>query len=587
MAIKDLRETFLNLRRLREVVATLHRHGFDGVLFRMGLDRWLGLGAKVGVAGAEEEEARAGAAERLVAALEELGAAYIKFGQVLSTRPDILPPEYVSAFARLQDKVEPLPYAEMLPVLAAALPGPPETVFASFDPQAVASGSVGQVYFAVLRDGSEVVVKVKRPGTDQRMQEDLSLLRFLAGIIEKKLPEAAVFSPTLLVEEFARGLNDELNFVTEAAYTEKFYQLFDDPRGERPTGPGGRPVKIRIPRIYWDYCGRDVLVEERLPGRTLSAFCADLAAGRGDPAAAAELADAIARCFLEQYFIQGFFHSDPHPGNFLVGGDNAIGIIDFGQTGQLSREMQRNFVGLLVALGHGDTDAAVDLCCAIAAPQEGADVRDFRNDFGMFLNRFYGVPFNRLRLGEVVNEAVVIAQRHGFALPRDLVLLGKSLVTVQGLVCRLSPGFRLDEAVRPFIRRVMADWLRPGNFAWSGAVYLYRLLGVLKRLPEDLRDLIRKAGGGRVRIIFHHEGLEAVGDQVERASNRITLGLLIAAILLGSSIILAASPEAVNRVSLPLLSPVPLSAIIAGLGYLAAMGLGFWLAWAILRGKRL
>ena len=574
MAIRDLKETFLNLKRLREIVGVLHRHGFDTVLFRMGLDRWLGLSAKVAPADAEIE--RASSAERLVAALEELGAAYIKFGQMLATRPDILPPEYIRAFSRLQDKVDPLPYEKMRESLA-ALPRPAAEIFREFDPQAVASGSVGQVYHAVLHDGCEVVVKVKRPGTDARMQDDLSLLRFLAGIIQSKLPEAAVFSPALLVDEFARSLHNELNFMTEAAYTEKFYQCFNDKREGR----------VRIPRIYWEYSSRDVLVEERLPGRPLTAVLAELAAGRGDAGTAATLADRLTKCFLEQYFIRGFFHADPHPGNLLVLDGATLGIIDFGQTGQLSQELQRNFTGLLVALGRGDIDSAADLCCAIAAAKESCDLREFRGDFSMFLNRYYGVPFNRLNLGEAINEAIVIAQRHGLALPRDLVLLAKSLATVQGIVCRLAPGFRLNEAVRPFVKRVVGDWLKPQNLAWSGAVYLYRLFGLLKRLPDDIRDLLYKVSGGKIRIIFHHEGLEAVGDQVERASNRITLGVLIAAILLGSSIVLASSPEAVNRISLPLLDEVPLSAVIAGAGYLSAMGLGFWLAWAILRGKRL
>lgn len=563
MAIKNLREALLNLRRLREVVMVLYRHGFGAILWRLGLDRWLGISAKV------KSLADDNSPQDLAGALEELGATYIKFGQVLATRPDILPTEYITALSRLQDKVEPLPFTEMKKFFDAELPRPRDEIFSHFDENAIASGSIGQVYYATLITGEAVVVKIKRPGTDARMHDDLSLLKFIAGILQTRLPEAAVLSPKMLVDEFARCLLNELDFVTEAAYTEKFAQVF------------AQNNHIKIPQVYWEYTSRNILVAQRLHGTPLSH-------SEKIPANVREnLADTIAKVFLEQYFLHGFFHADPHPGNLLFTADGRLGIIDCGQIGQLSKELQRNFVGLLLALSHGDIDAVVNLCGDLGVTNDHYNLREFRSDLGIYLSRFYSLPFKRLNIGEVINEAMMLAQRHGLTLPHDLILLAKSLTTIQGVVRQLSPEFRLPDAVQPFIKKLLAKWLSPKNLLWDSALYAYRCLGALKRLPEDVRDILQKAGDGKLRIIFHHEGLETVGDQVERASNRITLGLLIAAILLGSSIVLAVSPEFMNKISLPFISDIPLSAIVAATGYLSAMGLGFWLAWAILRGKRL
>lgn len=570
MAIKNIYNTFMNLRRMRQILLTLVRHGFGHIVAQSGLDALMGASAKVkSVALAAGEDAhKLNAAERLAKGLEELGATFIKFGQVLATRPDILPSSYITAFTRLQDNVEPLPYTDIATVLEASLGRSVAEIFANFDETPLASGSIGQVHFATLHSGEPVVVKVKRPGTDARISEDLALLRYLAGIAQKHIPELRMTNPVMIIDEFARCMEREIDFVSEGAFTEKFATQFKEDR------------RICVPRVFWDYVTRDTLVIERMPGRSLSTEnCLEDVDRHG-------LARTLSDCFLHQYFTNGFFHADPHPGNLFVLPGGRLGIIDFGQTGQISNEMRRQFVVMLLALARGDVDVIVDICAMIGVATEDSTLREFRGEFSSFLMRFYGLPMDRLDMGTAINEGIAVARRNGLILPRDFVLLTKSFVTVQGVLRKVDPEFRFDEALRPFLKGVLKESFDLKDAGWSAGFYIYRLLALLKRAPEDVRDIMSKLRAGKTRIIFHHEGLEEVSDQLERASNRITLGLLISAILLGSSIVLASGGEMVQKIDMPFIEGVPISAMVAGTGYLLAMGLGFWLALGILRRKR-
>lgn len=561
----------MNLRRLRQILTTLVRHGFGHIVAQAGLDALLGTSLRVRSAtqSVSDESHKLNAAERLAHGLEELGATFIKFGQVLATRPDIIPAVYIEAFTRLQDTVAPLPSAEIMQVIESSLGRPVSEIFASFEETALASGSIGQAHFAVLHSGEEVVVKIKRPGTDVRVTEDISLLRYLADIAEKHIPELRFASPVMIVDEFARCIEREIDFVSEAAFTEKFSRQFHDQN------------VIRAPQVHWEYVTHDVLVMERIRGTPISKLTNFEGLNRK------RLAQTLSDCFLQQYFSNGFFHADPHPGNLMVEPDGKLVVIDFGQTGQLSGEMRRQFVVMLLALARGNVDVIVDICANIGITSESGNLREFRSEFSSFLMRFYDLPMDRLDMGKAINEGIAIARRNGLILPRDFVLLSKSMITVQGVLRRIDPEFHFEEAVRPFLASVMRESFDLKEAGWSAGFYMYRILALLKRAPEDIREIITKLRAGKTRIIFHHEGLEQVSDQIERASNRLTLGLLIAAILLGSSIVLASGPEFMQRFSFPFLEGVPLSAIVASGGYLLAMGLGFWLAWGILRGKRL
>ena len=561
----------MNLKRLREILTTLTKHGFAHVVVHAGLDSLLPSSMRIKAATSSDElhGSRMNNAVRLTMVIEELGATFIKFGQVMATRPDILPPEYIEAFSRLQENVAPLSFAEIKAVIEKSLQTPCENIFASITEEALASGSIGQVHRAVLLNGERVVIKVKRPGTDQIVKDDLALLKYLAGVLEKHFPETAAMRPEMVVDEFSHSMQRELDFITEGAFTERFTKQFAD---------AGQVV---APRVFWDYVTHNTLVLEELQGNSLSVYQPQ------DHYESENIALTLTDCFMRQYFKDGFFHSDPHPGNIFILEDGRIALIDYGQVGQIPDDMKKQFIIMLIALSRGDIDMVTDFFSTIGVVSEHTNLRDFRNEFSTFITRYYGLPMDKIDIGRAINEAITIARRNGLILPRDFVLLVKSFITIQGVIRKICPDYDVTTAIKPFLKKTLPEFFDPRDMAWSLGFYMYRLFNLFKRTPEDLRDLMSKARAGKTRIIFHHEGLEEVSTQVERASNRITLGLLISAILLGSSIVLASGAELVNKVEVPFLTGVPISTIIASAGYLAALGLGFWLAWAILRGKRL
>ncbi|MCX7933744.1 MAG: AarF/UbiB family protein [Planctomycetota bacterium] len=571
MSLFALSRTYGNLKRLQQIISVLARHGFAHVLHRLPLSEYVpGLSyLKLRLEEATGASADLTAPERLTHALQELGATFIKFGQLLATRSDILPPDYTGALARLHDAVAPLPGAVSREIIVARLKSSVEEIFASFDDQPLASGSIGQVHGAVLRDGTEVVVKIKRPGTDERIREDLDLLAALAAIADKHLPELAALRPRMIVEEFARVMEREINFAAEASYTERFARDF-----------AGDPL-VQVPRVHWRYTTRDTLVLERARGTPLSDRGALARAGVDRRL----LAQALSRCFLRQFFITGFFHADPHPGNIFATAAGGLALVDFGQMGHISGEMRRQMALMLFALAEDDVDYLVDAYTEIGTFTSRTDLRLVKSELRSLLDRYYGVPLDRLDFAAAFQEALAIARNNGIVFPRDFVLMLKSLVMVMAVLRDLDPEFRADEAVRPFVRETLRQFWEPAALSRGLGFYLYRLHSLLRRLPADLREILAKLREGEMRIIFHHEALEASVAQFERSVNRLTLGIIIAAITVGSSIVLAAGSRALGWEAVPFLN-IPLAILVSAGGFALALLMGFWVAWGIIRGRR-
>lgn len=564
MSILSLPRTFSNLFRLRQILLILTRHGFSHIVEQLHLTEHVPAFVRMGAAAQTGVEQRS-MPERLVLVLQDLGATFIKFGQLLATRPDLIPADYIRALAQLQDRVAPLPIDQIRPVIEKSLGQPLEAVFSRFQETPIASGSIGQVHYAVLRDGTDVVIKVKRPETDRTVREDLDLLSALAVLAEKHLPELHVLRPRMLVDEFARCMERELDFASEAGYTARFAEDFRE------------DSSVVIPRIFWEYTTRDTLVMERITGTSIRNL--ELISSEDRCA----LAKSLAHCFLRQFFETGFFHADPHPGNILALGGPRFALLDFGQMGHLSEELRRKLALSLLALAQGDIDFIVELYAEIGVFTEETNLREMKNELASVVNRYYGMPLDRIDMGTVFQEALAIARNYGIFLPRDFVLLGKSFVTILGGLRALDPTFRLDLAVVPFRHRILAEFLSPKTLVRGIGFYLYRFFGLLRQAPTDARDLLEKAKGGRVRIIFHHEGLDHVAKQLERATNRLTIGLIVAAITVGSSIVLAAGRNTLGDYDLPLVGHTPLSVVASGIGFTLAVFMGIWLTISILR----
>ena len=489
MSLFSFSRTYGNLKRLQQIVGVFARHGFAYILNRLPLSEYVpGLSyLKIKMDEATGASANLTTAERLAYAFQDLGATFIKFGQLLATRSDILPPAYTSAFARLHDAVTPLPAAAIRQIITERLNSPVDKIFAVFEDQPRASGSIGQVHFAVLRNGAEVVVKVKRPGTDEQVRDDLDLLAVLAAIVEKHLPELAVLRPRVMVDEFARLMEREINFAAEASYTERFARDF-----------AGEP-RVQVPRVHWQYTTRDTLVLERAQGVALSDREA-LARANVDRR---RLAHTLSRCFLRQFFITGFFHADPHPGNIFVTADNGIALVDFGQMGHISGEMRRQIALMLFALAEDDVDYLVDAYAEIGTFSSRTDLRLVKSELRSLLDRYYGVPLNHLDLAAAFQEALAVARDNGIVFPRDFVAMLKSFIMVMAVLRELDPEFRVDEAVRPFVRETLRQFWNPAAISRGLGFYLYRLHSLLRRLPADMREILAKIREGETVSYTH------------------------------------------------------------------------------------
>lgn len=572
MQMLRISRTYGNLRRFQQIVSVLVKHGFSHVLTMLSLGEYLpGISTRIRAALTDDAGSQdLSAPQRWARVLEDLGPTYIKFGQLLATRTDLIPPDYAKAFARLQDQVDPLPSDLIRAVVEVRLGISIEDAFRRFDDIPVASGSIGQVHHAELLDGTKVVVKVKRPDTDSRVRNDLDILAEIARLAEQYVQELKVVRPRMIVEEFARMMDRELDFVGEASYTGKFQREWEE------------DPNLRLPKVYWEYVTRDTLVLERIEGMRLHQRDALEIAGIDLPT----LARTLGRVFMRQFFVTGFFHADPHPGNIFVHDASRISLIDFGQMGHMSDELRRKLAMTLLALTEGDIDLIVDIYAEIGVFTEQTNQREFRTELTALIDRYYGVPIDRMEIGEAFQEALDVARRNGILLPREFVLLGKSFVTIMSVIRELDPDFRADEVVRPFTREIFGNLLSPTGFLKRMSVFAYRLMSVAQRAPEDIRDLIEKARAGKIRIIFRHEGLDGLLHELDVISNRITVGVIIAGVTVGSSIVLAAG-QSVGTITIPWSeTEVSLSAIAAMSGFTIAMAMGLWIAWGIIRSRK-
>lgn len=572
MSILGLPRTVGNIRRATQIAMVLTQHGFGHLLGRLRMTESVpGLSRlRLTVEKSASLTAERPMPVRLAQVLEELGPTFVKFGQLLATRPDLLPAPYLEAFARLQDRVEPFPGEEAKATIEASLERPVAEVFAEFDATPLASGSIGQVHGAVLRDGTPVVVKVKRPHTDARIREDLDLLLWFADQTERSMPELEPLRPRALCEEFARTMRREIDFVAEASYTAKFGQEFAD-----------SPAAV-IPTVYWDFVTHDVLTVERLRGKRLSD--PDTLTGLARPDRE-RLAHGLGTVFVHQFFVTGMFHADPHPGNVFLLSAGRFGLIDFGQSGHLSGELRQQLAMVLVALSHSDFDTIADIFAEVGAAGEKTSLREFKTDLIHLIDRYYGVPVEKIDFAHAFEELVTVAREHNMYLPRDLVLLGKSLVTVVGLAQRIDPKFRLDQVAKPFTKQLLREQVEPGRVIRHSAFSLYRLVTLLRRAPGDIKEILQMARTGRLRVIFHHEALEGLTERIDRSFSRLSLALVLGAIIIGSATVLSSPSMASQR--LPMLGDLPISYLFAGLGFMAAVLIGFALVWSIIRSDRM
>ncbi len=563
MSIFSIRRTLRSSHRLATILTVLARHGFGHLAVRMRLGRLLPFRHRLHRVQQQELPADNPKlmADRLVQVLEDLGPTFVKLGQSLASRPDLLPPEFQASLRKLHDRVRPFAFQEAREMIERDLGARLESIFSHVDTEPLACGSIGQVHRATTLDGDAVILKIKRPGIDRVILNDISLLRTLAALTEKHLPEYRVYQPSMLVDEFSRTINRELDFISEASVTSRFYETFR------------RNPHISTPRVYWDFTSHNVLTLERLEGLQVS-FDMNLDESTLHRKA---LADHLLDAFMTQYFDLGVFHADPHPGNLLIQPPSSWAIIDFGQVGRLDAQMRTRLTLMLLAATKRETSMAIDLLEDVGSVSQSVDRNQLKKDLETILDKYYGTPIKHINLSRLFEEIVGLARAHNMILPRDFVLLGKSLTNIGGIALLLDDEASPVSYIQPRLRKLLTDRISPGNLGRELALSLYNMAIFLKQAPASARKLMRNLSKGQLRIIFKHAGLTNFISEIDRTGNRIAFSVVTASLILGSSLLMHAKIK-------PLVGDFSVLGLV---GFtLAGIG-GLWLLYSIFRSGKL
>lgn len=544
----------LHLARYRQIADVLLSHGLGWIVSATGLERFLPHRIHL------RSEAPT-PPQRFRLALEELGASFIKFGQFLSTRPDLLPPDYQIELSKLQDDAPPIASDSARERIEMELGRPVGELFASFDPEPLAAASIGQAHAATLPDGTEVVIKVRRPGVVEQVEEDLEILLNLATALDRRWEFAKKFDVVGLAEEFAATLRYELNYLQEGRNAERFAENFaDDP-------------SVHIPRIFWETTTSRVLTLERIRGTKISDLTSPDSNGL-DHRALAELGTQV---ILRMIFDHGFFHADLHPGNFFIEPDGRFGLIDFGMVGTLDNDAREHLADLVLAIMGQDFDQLVDAMLALGVTTERIDRRLLRRNLEQLISSYYGQPLGEVNLSALINEALAIMRRHSLHLPANLALLVKTIIITEGLGARLDPNFHLITVIEPYTSQLLLHQRSPRRLLHKLHRMGKDLVWLGTEVPQQLRRLIGEIERRGFEVGMKPESYDPLLIRLERMVNRIVLGMLTSAFIIGLAILLSVYHPPGN---------ISWAGAMFAVGFFFAIVLGLYLAWSILKSGR-
>ena len=551
-----------DLPRLREISSVLIRHGLGDLVRRTGLASALERAGQILHWGEAGKSAEIEPQERFRRSLEELGPTFVKLGQVLSTRPDLLAPGWIAELERLHSEVAPVSFDELLPEVEKALGRSPFDVFADVERKPHAAASIAQVHRAKLPSGAPVVLKIRRPGISAKIAADLRLLDHLANLIEHEMPEARRYAPVQVVAQFRRSLERELDLAVEARHVDRFARNFaDDPH-------------IFIPKVYWDFTSSLMNVQEYVAGIPGTDLAAIAAADLDRKVLAARGSDAV----LKMILVDGFFHADPHPGNVLYLPGNRIALIDFGMVGRLSALRRSQMVDLLGGIVGQDDQAMLEVLLDWTG-EHGVDEARLAADVGELAFDFADTDLKDVRISALLQRVAALLREHEILLPADLTLMFKALISLEGLGRQYDPEFRLVDRVRPFLDRALSERYQPVVALRRSQSTLANAFGLLTTVPRDLARLVKDARRGRLRIDLDLKRLDSFGERLHNTIDRMTIGIMTASLVIGSSIVMTVGGG-------PTVLGVPVLTLVGLLGYLIAFFNSLWIILAIWRSDR-
>jgi ubiquinone biosynthesis protein len=513
------------------------------------------------------------APRRIRMVLEELGPSFIKLGQLMSTRADIFPPEYVEEFKKLQDQVPPVAFAEIKQLLEAELRQPLAALFAEFSTESIAAASVAQVYAARLFSGARVAVKVVRPGVTKKIREDIQLMYTLAAKLEKNFELGRILGATNIVQEFERTIYNELDMFREAGNVEKFaanFQYVED---------------ICVPQVYWELTTQSVLVMTFVEGVKVDEVAAIRAAGI-DPR---EIALIGLRSLSRQLMEFGFFHADPHPGNTIVMRDGRVGLVDFGIMGYLDEETMLQVAYVFLGYAERDYDLIMEaLLKSGVLPAEGVDLAAFRRDLKDISEPFYGRSLQTISVRDVYDQVMQLVSKYRICLPRNLLLLLKTLIQTEALGKTLGSDASILTVMRPYARQLLQKGYESRKILRNMGQDLRNTAGYLKSAPKLIHDILKQTAMGKQELALRHTGFDHLDQKFERGVNRLVIGLIISASTIAAALILNSTQTVVQfQVRLLGYQTLSLTAILGVVGYCIATVLGLWLIISIFRSGKL
>ncbi|MDD1619859.1 MAG: AarF/UbiB family protein [Methylococcaceae bacterium] len=555
---------FLNaakdIGRMQDIATVLIRYGFGGFVQLLGLERVLAHVGKSLHWQHAEEYATLDTPCRVRHILEELGPTFIKMGQILATRVDLFPPAYIAEFEKLLDQVPPLPFAELLPQLEEDIGGSVTDIFQEIDTQPLAAASLAQVHRAVLKNGTPVVLKIRRPGIRKIIEADLHLLDRLVDIVESDAPELRRYHPREVVRQFSQSLRRELDFAAESRNAERVAaNLAGDPH-------------IMIPKVYWEFTGERLNVQEYVDG----ILGKDLDGVKNAGLDKRLLAERGVKAVLQMIMVDGFFHADPHPGNVFYLPDNRLAFIDFGMMGRLTDERREQVVSFLYGMVNHHAATVVEIL------EDWSDIvkTDTQTtlvvEIDGFVEHYSSLALKDLSLPMMIGDLMVILRDHNLSLPPDLALLIKAYITLDGFGRYLEPEFNTLNFSAPIIQKLMEDRYKPEAIAKRGWRNLVVVAELLSALPKELHQLLRASRKGTIQVDINVRGLDRHINKLNGAITRLTMGIVTAALIIGTSIIMTVK-------SGPTILGMPVFGFI---GFLSASIVGVWLLISIWRGRK-
>ncbi len=538
-----------NLGRLSEIAQVAARHGF-GYVFR-----------RSGDANGDGESA-SDRGKRLRMMLDELGPTFVKFGQLLSTRPDVVPPDIVAELRGLQDAASSIPFDQVRDAVEAELDLRMDRAFLEFDFAPLAAASIGQVHRAVLPDGREVAVKVQRPAAAEQIEADLGLLYQAARLLKERVKALEFMDPQELVDEFARSIRLELDYGHEARNAEAFYRNF------------ARDERVVVPRVIRQYSTARVLTLEYLRGTKVADL--DLEAMTAD--ARRNVAYALADAWMTMVFRHGFFHSDPHPANIFVLESGALGLVDFGQAGKLTDDDMTKLTRLFVDAATENVEAIPRRLRELGVRYDPAREQEFRAALQVLFDRYYGTRLSDIDPIQVIREGFQLIYSMNLKLPSRFVILDKAIATLASVGQEVYPDFNVFEVARPYARGLLAERFHPRALSQQLRAEAIGLASVARDVPYQVSDVLERLRDGTFQIRIENPGIDQIDDHIDQASNRMSVALIVAGGLLGSAIIGVFADEGPHVMGLHLLSLV---------GFMVSGAFGLWLVWGVMRHGRL